>query len=112
MSILEITSCGRSITVSVFEDGDIDLLDVFNGASFDVFDEFDGAQVDLMDFGDNGPIDLDDIYSGQLLSVSTCADILDLLTTDATASGFLSIRNRSNVLIMTRANDYINMRAA
>ncbi len=79
MSILEITSCGRSITVSVFEDRDIDL---------------------------------DDIYSGQLLSVSTCADTLDLLTTDGTASGFLSIRNRSNVLILTRANDYINMRAA
>lgn len=89
MSTLEITSCGRSITVSVFDDGEIDLFDVFNG-----------------------PIDLDDIYSGQLLSVSTCADTLDLLTTDATASGFLSIRNRSNVLILTRANDYINMRAA
>lgn len=90
MSTLELTSCGSSITVSVFEDGDIDLLDIYQ----------------------NLVTNLLDLYTGQILSVSTCADILDLVMTDSTASGFLSIRDRSNDLILTRANDYINMRAA
>lgn len=90
MSTLELTSCGRSITISVFEDEDINLLDIYQN-----------PVTNLLDF-----------YTGQIISVSTCADILDLIMTDSIASGFLSIRDRSNNLILTRANDYINMRAA
>jgi hypothetical protein len=57
-------------------------------------------------------IDLLDIYSGQTASVLACADVLDIITTDPAASGFLSIRDRAGILIFTRASDFINIRAA
>lgn len=90
MSTLEIDFCNQSIVIDVFDNEAINVIDFFDVLTIAIPDDF----------------------TGQDFSIAICDDLLDIAFSDATAIGFLSIRDRFNALIYDRFNDHINMRAA
>lgn len=112
MSTLEIDFCNQSIIIDVFGDETIDLVDFYQDPSVDLIDSDNPNQIDVVDFFDVLTIAIPDDFTGQDFSIVICDDFLDIAVSDATAVGFLSIRDRFNALIYDRFNDHINMRAA
>lgn len=90
MSTLEIDFCNQSIVIDVFDNEAINVIDFFDVLTIAIPDDF----------------------TGQNFSIAICDDLLNIAFSDATAIGFLSIRDRFNALIYDRFNDHINMRAA
>jgi len=85
LSRIDITSCGVTITVPVYQDGIISLVDEQTVTA----------------------TELREIYIGQEISVPVCDGSINIITIDVTEGVFLAIRDRFNAYIFDRSGDYI-----